>query len=256
MSRVSGGRVVHGSAFADVVVVGAGPYGLSVAAHLLERGLEVAVFGKPMSLWCEHMPRGMLLRSYWWATSLSDPRRQYSLEQYLRVTSQQATDPLPGETIANYGLWFQHGAVPHLDQTYVARIERAAEHFIVTLADGRVLRSPAVVMALGLQYFVYRPAQYDHMPPELVSHTYDHERFDFLTGKRVAVIGGGQSALESAALLHESGAEVHLVHRSPLHWLGDEFDGKPHPHPPHALPEGRYCSRLVQFWAGAYAVCL
>jgi FAD-dependent urate hydroxylase len=58
------------------VVVGAGPYGLSTAAHLLGYGLKVSVFGTPFQLWRENMPRGMLLRSYWWATNLSDQGKQ------------------------------------------------------------------------------------------------------------------------------------------------------------------------------------
>src|SRR5205823_5417519 len=61
----------------DVAVVGAGPYGLSTAAHLLGQGLRVAVFGRTLEMWREHMPGGMLLRSHWWATNLSDPRHAY-----------------------------------------------------------------------------------------------------------------------------------------------------------------------------------
>ena len=72
------------------------------------------------------------------------------------------------------------------------------------------------MLAPGLAYYVNRPAEYNDLPPELVSHTADHAQFDSFAGKRVVVIGGGQSALESAALLHEAGAGVQLVSRSPL----------------------------------------
>jgi cation diffusion facilitator CzcD-associated flavoprotein CzcO len=95
----------------DAVVVGAGPYGLATAAHLSKRGLNVAIFGKPISLWREHMPKGMLLRSYWWATNISDPAKRYNLEHYFRENDQQAIDPLPVETFIEYGLWFQRHAV-------------------------------------------------------------------------------------------------------------------------------------------------
>ena len=136
----------------DVVVVGAGPYGLSVASHLLQRGLKVGIFGKPLSFWREHMPEHMLLRSYWWATNVSDGQRRYGLERYFQETGQQALDPMPIETFIAYGLWFQQRAVPNVDETYVKCIERAEQHFTVTLQDGRVLQCRAVVMAPGMRY--------------------------------------------------------------------------------------------------------
>src|SRR5438270_5523266 len=211
----------------DVVVMGAGPYGLSTAAHLSGRGLKVAIFGKPLELWREHMPKGMLLRSYWWATNLSDPEKKYGLEQYFKAEGQHASDPFQIETFIDYGLWFQKQAVPNVDETYVNAIERKDGQFLVTLVDGRLVQAPAIVMAPGLAYYIYRPAEYDHMPPELVSHTGDHSSLDRFAGKQVVVIGGGQSALESAALLKERAAQVQLVTRSPIRWLsGDSMSNR------------------------------
>src|SRR5947209_8320790 len=103
----------------NAVIVGAGPYGLATAAHVLGLGLEVAIFGRPLQLWRESMPKGMLLRSYWWATNFSDPHRQYRLERYFRETGQQPIDPLTIETVIEYGLWFQKHVVPNVDETYV-----------------------------------------------------------------------------------------------------------------------------------------
>src|SRR6266851_1798180 len=82
----------------DVVIVGAGPYGLSIAAHLLEHGLNVAIYGKPLSFWRENMPRDMLLRSYWWASNLSDPQKRYGLQRYFQENGVEAYDPLPAKT--------------------------------------------------------------------------------------------------------------------------------------------------------------
>jgi cation diffusion facilitator CzcD-associated flavoprotein CzcO len=204
----------------DVVVMGAGPYGLSAAAHLLGKGLNVAVFGKPMELWRDWMPKGMLLRSYWWATNLSDPQRRFRLEHYLiHERGLQPFDPLPGEIIAEYGLWFQKQAVPDLDQTYIQKIEKQGQHFKVTLVDGRAVTCTSVVMAPGLQPYVYRPAEYEHLPRVLVSHTAELHTFDHLAGQKVVMIGGGQSALESSALAYESGVNVELVSRQALVWL-------------------------------------
>ena len=211
----------------DVVVMGAGPYGLAAAAHLLGRGLKVAVFGKPLNLWHENMPQGMLLRSYWWATNISDPHKKYDLEHYFKAEGQHPGDPFPIETFIDYGMWFQKHAIPDVDETYADVIEPKGHEYELRLVDGRVVKSQAVVMAPGLAYYVYRPSEFDHMPVELVSHTSDHYTFEGFSGKRVAVIGGGQSALETAALVHESGAHIDLITRSPIHWLsGDSLKNR------------------------------
>jgi thioredoxin reductase len=209
----------------DVVVVGAGPYGLSTAAHLIGRGLHVAVFGKVLKLWREHMPPRMFLRSHWWATNLSDPDKKFGFERFFREVKQyKKCYPLPIEAFIDYGLWFQKHAVPNVDETYVATIERSGEQFLLTLEDGRKVQSRAVVMAIGLNYYANVPEEYSHMPRELVSHSFDHASFNHFAGKQVVVVGGGQSAVEYTALLHEINACVHLITRRAIYWLETDED--------------------------------
>lgn len=203
----------------DVVVIGAGPYGLSVAAHLLAQKLNVAVFGKPIYFWREHMPQGMLLRSYWWATDLSDPEKKYTTKRYYEEKGLQPEDPMPIEIFIDYALWFQKHAVPNVDETYVRNVERVDGQFVVTLEDGRVIQSSAVVMAPGLQYYRYCPPEYAHMPAHLVSHSSDHRILEEFAGKEVAVIGRGQAAIETAALLNEAGSKTYIVARHSLRWI-------------------------------------
>ena len=205
----------------DAVVVGAGPYGLSTAAHLLERGLAVAVFGKTLELWRDHMPKGMLLRSHWWATNLSDPRKQFGFARFFRESRYEKCYPVPIEAFIDYGLWFRERAVPNVDETYVSSIERRNHHFQLTLEDGRKVQSAAVVMATGLYYYADRPEEY-RLPARLVSHSCDHNDFSRFKGKQIVVIGGGQSAIEFSALLHEAGATVHVVSRRPIVWLAPD----------------------------------
>ncbi len=203
----------------DVVVVGAGPYGMSTAAHLLGRGLKVAVFGKPLELWRNYMPKGMFLRSHWWATNLSDPKKKYRFARFFKQSQYDKCYPVPIKTFIDYADWFQKNAVPNIDETYVSSIEHKNGHFVLTLEDGRVVQSRAVVMAIGLCYYARRLEEYNHIPPELVSHSSMHGDFSHFAGKQVAVIGGGQSAVEYTALLTEAGASVHLISRRPIHWL-------------------------------------
>ena len=208
----------------DAVVVGAGPYGLSTAAHLLGRGLNVAVFGKTLELWRNHMPKGMRLRSHWWATNLSDPHKRYGFERFFRESKHRKGYPQPIEAFIDYARWFQEHAVPNVDETYVSCIERANDHFLLRLADGRQVQSAAVVMAIGLYYYAHRPEECSALPAKFVSHSCDHNDFSSFAGQQVIVIGGGQSALEYSALLHEAGATVHVVARRPIDWLSPDRD--------------------------------
>ena len=208
------------AACADVVVIGAGPYGLSAAAHLLGRGLRVAVFGRTAESWCRHMPRNMRLRSHWWAMSLSDPHGRYGIERFFREAGRPRDYPVPKDTFVEYVRWFQQHAVPELDESDVDAIERRGGGFALTLADGRAVHAPAVVVATGLSHYAHRPEGFDHLPAGYVSHTFDHADLGAFAGRRVLIVGGGQSALESAALLAEEGARVDVIARRPIVWDG------------------------------------
>jgi hypothetical protein len=203
----------------DVVVVGAGPYGLSAAAHLQAKGLNVAIFGKTLESWREWMPAGMFLRSFWWATSISDPGKQFGLNRFFQLSEHDICFPEPIQMFIDYGMWFQQQVVPSVDPTYVDLIEREGERFILTLQDGRVIETSAVVMAIGHRYFKRTPPELAHLPAELLTHSADHGDSQQFAGKKVAVIGGGQSAVEFAALLNEAGASVEVISRRPVRWL-------------------------------------
>jgi len=172
-----------------------------------------------LELWREHMPKGMLLRSHWWATNLSDPRKAHGFERFCKEQKYDNSYPLPIKTFVDYGLWFQRRAVPQVDETYVSSIERQDDRFLLTLEDGREVESLAVVMAIGLRYYANRPEQYGRLPAGPVSHSSDHRDFSRFKGQDVIVIGGGQSAIEFAALLHEAGAGVQVVSRRRIVWL-------------------------------------
>jgi hypothetical protein len=77
------------------------------------------------------------------------------------------------------------------------------------------------VVATGIGCFQRKPAIFKHLAPEQASHCYEGRKIQEFKGKRVAVIGAGQSALESAALLHEEGADVEVLIRNPfMRWVG------------------------------------
>ena len=205
----------------DVALIGAGPYGLSAAAHLKASGFGVRLFGEPMDFWASKMPQGMLLRSPRVASSISDPNLRLTLEAYEAVSGAEPSAPVRLDTFVNYGRWFQGQLSAELDRTPVASIERQNGHFRLTTRAGQAVTSRYVVVAAGIGPFCNKPSVFSSLNPAHVSHCYEGRTIGQLAGKRIAVIGAGQSALESAALLHEAGSNVEVIARiQALRWIG------------------------------------
>jgi thioredoxin reductase len=207
--------VLNSDSRCQFAVVGAGPYGLAVGAHLRAGGFDVRIFGKPMDFWASQMPKGMLLRSPRTGSHISDPSHAFSLENYETAHGRSIPKSMPLETFVHYGRWFQSQALPDLEERHVVAIERSGDEFVLTLDDGESLEAQNVVVATGIGAFPNYPAVFASLPNDLASHTSDRANCDLgrFAGKRVAVIGGGQSALESAALLYENGAKVEVLMR-------------------------------------------
>jgi hypothetical protein len=250
-------RPQHGAPL-DVVVVGAGPYGLAVSAHLASHGVEHRVFGEPMESWVAHMPDGMQLRSRWNASHIADPDHALGLAEFERAHGLERIEPVPVERFVDYGRWFQSTAVPHLERRRVERVSAApAGIFEVELDDGERFPAKRVVVATGIVPFAHRPPEFSPVWSH-VSHTADLPDLGVLAGKRVAVVGGGQSAVESAALLAEAGAEVELlVREAGVRWLpeGDQVNVDAQPRRFYAYsrialsgPEGAWLVALPAAW--------
>jgi hypothetical protein len=203
----------------EIAIIGAGPYGLAAAAHLRQVGVDVRILGDPMSFW-RTMPTGMLLRSNWTATCISDFRGPLSLDAYCATTGVHFDKPVPLKRFIEYGTWVQQQVAPDVDRRLVETLDGGQDGFQLLLADGSWLTARRVIVAAGIKPFANRPAYAEGLPPDAVSHTGDHQDFSRFSGARVLVVGGGQSALESAALLHESGAKPEVVVRADhLNWL-------------------------------------
>jgi len=206
----------------DVAIIGAGPYGLAAAAYLRQiADLKVSIFGEPMSFWRTGMPAGMLLRSAWSASHIADPNAALTLDHYKITTGNHVAAPIRLDRFVDYGLWYQRSAVPDVDSRKVTAVEPMTRKFQVTLEDGARLAASRIVVAGGIGSFAARPVAFERIPSTLAMHTSEPQDLSSFANKRVVVIGGGQSALESAALLNELGAQVEvLVRRAHVHWLG------------------------------------
>ncbi len=230
------------------VIVGAGPYGLSVAAHLAEAGVPFRIFGRPMQSWSTQMPRGMHLRSNGATSNLSPGSKSFTLTDFCLETGRPA--PHDGTAIAlehfaAYGEEFARRFVPQLEQEQIRSIDRTGREagpFRVTAASGEGFFAGQVVIATGLSHMQHVPAALRHLPSSRVTHPAAHRDYSQFTGRDVTVLGSGASALNAAVLLHEAGAQVTLVARARrLHVDSPEVlnhHAKTKPHDSHGLRAG------------------
>jgi thioredoxin reductase len=198
----------------ELLLIGAGPYALSTAACARRHGIETVVLGRPMSFWREHMPAGMFLRSG--ADWHLDAAGVHTLEAFLedRHIDQGEVDPIPVGLFLDYARWFEEAEGIEVREDLVAALARLDGHFVATLDSGDRVEAAAVVAAPGLSHFTTVPGWAAELGSGRGSHTCDLVRFDELSGARVLVVGGRQSAYEWAALIGEQGAErVDVVHR-------------------------------------------
>lgn len=201
----------------DVAIIGAGPYGLSIAAHLRAQKVAFRIFGTPMSSWRHHMAAGTLLKSFGFASSLYDPGDTFTLEHFCKergLPYSDVVDPVSIETFIDYGMEFQRRLVPNLEQTDIIALSRSPEGFSLTTQTGEVFTARRVVIAVGITYFGHIPAALASLPPEFVSHSSQHTQVTGFNGRTVAVIGAGASAADLSGLLQQAGAKVHMIARS------------------------------------------
>jgi cation diffusion facilitator CzcD-associated flavoprotein CzcO len=220
----------------EVAVIGAGPYGLSIAAHLRAKGLTCRTFGSPMGVWRTRMPKGMFLKSEGFASNLYDPSSRFTLSRFSsdrRLPYADVGEPVALDTFVSYGLAFQEQFVPDLEDRSVLNISRRTADFALDLADGGSVTAKKVIVAVGISYFDYMPPILNNLPEELVTHASRHHALDKFNGKRVVVVGSGASAIDIAALLRQAGADVEIVARKskiafqnppePRRWIRDRL---------------------------------
>ncbi len=214
----------------DVAIIGAGPYGLSLAAHLKAAGIPFRIFGKPMSTWRDHMPRGMQLKSEGFASNLSAPDSKSTLEAWCERNGKpfaaQKT-PIALADFVAYADWFTRTYVPSLEAKNVANLARGDDGYLLRLETGETVHARRVVMAVGITWFKHLPPEFSALPKEAVSHSFDHHDAGEFRGRDVTVLGAGASAIDTAIAFKEAGANVRLLARRrsiPFHSAPDNAE--------------------------------
>lgn len=203
-----------------LLIIGAGPFGLALAAYAKGHNIEHAIVGKPMDFWQSNMPANMYLRSD--CSWHFDPFNEATIERYLQTLNLVPADvePLALDFYLGYCHWFQQQKDINALPAWVEQLDYLPDptpHYRATLKDGRTLTATNVALALGFRYFKNIPDPYPTLiPPGRLAHTCDYVDLSKLKGERVLIIGGRQSAFEWAALIHEEGAAaVHMSYRHP-----------------------------------------
>jgi thioredoxin reductase len=202
----------------DVAIIGAGPYGLSLAAHLANTGITCRVFGQPMHTWRTGMPEGMVLKSEGFASRLWHPDNAFTMQDYCAeqgLPYQHSGLPVPLATFSAYGVAFQKRYVPMLSEQWVTRTDYDGTVFTLKLDTDEIITARRVVIAAGIRKFYQTPPELDPILGELCSHSADHHALDQFRGKQMLVIGGGASGVGLASLMSERGAKVTVAARKP-----------------------------------------
>ncbi len=201
----------------EVVIIGAGAFGLSISAHLTARKIDHVIVGRVMNTYKSHSPAGMLMKSEPYASAIAAPSDGYDVAAYCAAHSLEYQDrvgPLTLERFLEYADWYAEKLVPHVRDDVVTEVAPENGKFLVSFTDSEPVTARQVVVATGVLPYMYLPPELAPLSPELITHTSDHHRLDEFKGRKVAVVGGGQSALETAALLNEAGADVKIIART------------------------------------------
>jgi hypothetical protein len=170
-----------------------------------------------MNTWRAHMPLGQFLKSEPYGSAISAPARGYDVATYARLHGfddyVDRVGPLSLERFLGYADWFTDQLVPDIRDITVTRVTPRDGGFMVEFAEEAPAFARQVIVATGVLPYTYIPSELSGLPADLMTHSSAHDRLDKFRGRRVAVIGAGQSALQAAALLHEAGTDVRVIVR-------------------------------------------
>jgi len=204
-----------------IAIIGAGPFGLALAARLQAAHADFVLYGRVMSFWRENVAQGTQLLTH--SKRCSFAHNDFDVDGYGKSLGARVPDWMGADQFVDYGLWFYRNACPQADERTVTHVTRADKQFKIVAEDGSETLVDHLILAVGLKSFARRPAEFASLPRDRVFHTCDFHDLSQFRRKSVAVIGGGQSAIDVSALLLEQDASVEVIAQAPgLFWLCPE----------------------------------
>jgi len=202
------GRVRRG--VLDLAIIGAGPTGASLYAHARAQGLEVEMLGEPLAFWKRHI-LPLPLRSPAGSTNIDCPQGGNGFLDFARERNLDVRSTIDFPMFIAYFCWFmkRHGVQPRREEVVDVRKTGAVWHVVT---ERGVIRARNVAIAVGLNGMQRIPPEYRGRESAF-THVSSIKDFTELNGRSVAVLGGGQSAVEAAVAMSQSGVETHLVVR-------------------------------------------
>lgn len=230
----------------EAVVIGAGPFGLSISAHLTALGIVHLIVGRANDTYRSLVPDGMLMKSEPYASAIASPDGKHTVADYSAANGLDYVNrvgPVSRDQFVEYADWYIEQLVPGVRDDTVTEVAPMDGGFRVSFANAAPVTTRQVIVATGVIPYQHLPAELAGLPEDLISHTAKHIELADFKGRRVAVVGAGQSALETAALLHEAGVDVQVIARtSKLRWN--------RPNPAEVSTLGRIKRPVVQLCEG------
>lgn len=211
----------------DVLIIGAGPYGISLAYDLYKRNIHFQIIGKPFSLWFDHLVPGIQLRSDWRASQLYSRDGHLDIDRYLRMhySPQKVYSVkqgrVPSTLFQDYLRWVLKELPFQVIDEKILELHQDGSEFVAQTSSGGELRARRVVCATGIESHRYLPRELASLPA--VVHGWNTREYGFLKNSRLLVVGGGQSAAEAIACLSDCN-QITWVYRSPLVFFSEPIN--------------------------------
>jgi lysine/ornithine N-monooxygenase len=203
------------------MIIGAGPYGISLAYDLWERGISFKIAGNPFELWLSHTLNSSSIRSDRHASEIFTRNKTFDLTAFIKEAyPHNATfilkQRLPNHLFRSYLTNVLKNLPFEIYNQKVTKLTKEKNLFQITIENGQTFEAEQVVLATGIGQHKKLPKILEKLPKDLVAHSWDVNTYANWKDKRLLVIGGGQSAAESVEHLYRNNDITWLMRRPPL----------------------------------------